>query len=881
MTATDVRQAALSAYSAGLCVCPPKEDGSKAPGTKQLKFGLKMLHTWLVREPTGEVDANGAPVCTTVMPSREQVLAWYGPHTGLGAAMGRASGNVELFDIDERDTYLKLLQTAASTGLGELIDRIRNGYEEETPREDGGWHLLYRCPEVGESMKLASRPAPTATNPTAVKTLIETKGEGGYAILAPSNGRVHPTGGAYRLIHGDFATITEITPEERRSLFELARSFDEMPVKAPYTPGSAAGPADGDRPGDLYNQQVTWGDVLEPHGWVPIYERDGIGYWRRPGKDRGISATTNAKGTDTLIVFSTSTDFETAPGSYDKFGAYALLNHGGDYRAAAKDLSGHGYRVFGTFGTRALGGSEAEWPVRAPLPRLPEVPTMPADLVPESLRPWVRDIAERLCIPLEMVAIPAIVAVSGVAGRTVAIRPARFDDFAAVPNLWGAIVARPGWLKSPAIKQVLAPIYRLVARAQLDYEAESIAVETQRDALDAQLKVLRDELGKTLKEKKDITQITEQIRALKEKVRACAAFERRYVTQDSTVEKLGEMLRENPRGLSLVRDELAGWLATLERQGREGEREFFLEAWAGDQSYTFDRIGRGTIHIPALTLSILGGIQPGKLRRYIEEARTEASGADGLLQRFQLLVWPDSLGPWKRVDRWPDNTAKHEAIRIFEHLDMLDPLSIGAELDPFEKRESASADDEDLSRDWQVLPYLRFAPDAQAVYDAWRDELEQRVRGDTLAPYPAFESHMSKFRSLMPSLALLFHLLDITAGMGAGPVSLSAARRAAAWCEFLEFHARKLYAAELDPGVDGAAALAEKIEDGAVLDGQTVRDIYRNHWSGLSTAEAVQEALRVLEDSGWLLVESVDPPGPGRPSEIIRLHPDFRRPSGG
>ena len=82
------------------------------------------------------------------------------------------------------------------------------------------------------------------------------------------------------------------------------------------------------------------------------------------------------------------------------------------------------------------------------------------------------------------------------------------------------------------------------------------------------------------------------------------------MTSDATVEKLGEILNENPRGLLVLRDELSGWLRTLDRSGREGDREFFLESWNGTGSYTFDRIGRGTVRVGSMTVSLFGGIQP-------------------------------------------------------------------------------------------------------------------------------------------------------------------------------------------------------------------------------------------------------------------------------
>lgn len=69
------------------------------------------------------------------------------------------------------------------------------------------------------------------------------------------------------------------------------------------------------------------------------------------------------------------------------------------------------------------------------------------------------------------------------------------------------------------------------------------------------------------------------------------------MVNDATVEKLGELLNDNPRGLIQVRDELAGWLAPLDQEGREQDRAFWLECWNGTGPYTSDRIGRATARI--------------------------------------------------------------------------------------------------------------------------------------------------------------------------------------------------------------------------------------------------------------------------------------------
>src|SRR5215467_11471463 len=131
-------------------------------------------------------------------------------------------------------------------------------------------------------------------------------------------------------------------------------------------------------------------------------------------------------------------------------------------------------------------------------------------------------------------------------------------------------------------------------------------------------------------------------------------------------------MNENPAGVLAVRDELTGWWSTLDRAGREGERAFCLQAWNGDTGHTIDRIGRGTIHVDACCMSMLGGIQPGRLRSYLVDALKDGPSNDGLIQRFQLLVWPDTDPRWTYVDRPPDSASEAQVARIFSQLVALD-----------------------------------------------------------------------------------------------------------------------------------------------------------------------------------------------------------------
>jgi hypothetical protein len=143
---------------------------------------------------------------------------------------------------------------------------------------------------------------------------------------------------------------------------------------------------------------------------------------------------------------------------------------------------------------------------------------------------------------------------------------------------------------------------------------------------------------------------------------------------------------------------------------------------------------------------------------------------------------------------------------------------------------------------------------------------------------PALESHLAKYRSLMPSLALTFHLIEFVDGSGqGGAVGLRPTLQAAAWCEYLETHAARLYSSAENPAMEGARALLERIRKGDMNDKDSARSVYRKHWAKLSTPEEVNGACAVLEEFGWLRIEAVKTSG--RSTSRLRLHPSLREPS--
>ena len=169
----------------------------------------------------------------------------------------------------------------------------------------------------------------------------------------------------------------------------------------------------------------------------------------------------------------------------------------------------------------------------------------------------------------------------------------------------------------------------------------------------------------------------------------------------------------------------------------------------------------------------------------------------------------------------------------------------------------------------------RFDDDAQALFVEGLIPFENEIRGDEL--HPAMVSHLSKYRKLIPALALVFAMID-TPDSG-GVIHEPELLRALAWGEYLRTHANRLYAAAVTPETTGAAALLAKIKAGLVMDDFKLKDVQQKGWASLATTEDVRKAAAMLVDYDWLqrdVVPSGDAMGRGRPSETFRIHPGLK-----
>jgi putative DNA primase/helicase len=448
--------------------------------------------------------------------------------------------------------------------------------------------------------------------------------------------------------------------------------------------------------------------------------------------------------------------------------------------------------------------------------------------------------------PPDFVAVAAMATLSGAVGRRACIEPKRRDDWRVYATVWALAVGRPGVMKSPALAEALKPLRRLEEEAAQEH-AEALAdYEIAATAAALTAKAAEKEAAKLAK--------SGDRAAVEAALRNAQANEpeppqqRRYTVTNSTVEALAELLRANPSGLLVARDEVSGLLRTMEREGHEEARSFYLQGYDGAAGYTFDRIGRGfNLHVPAVWLSLVGSIQPGPLKSYVHAATRGGGGDDGLLQRFGCMVWPDPSPAWRNIDRYPDTDAKGQA---FETVRALSEFGAGA------------VDDDGLP----VVQVLKFDVLGQEVFDGWRERLEAELRADTL-PAP-IESHLAKYRKLMPTMALLCALADGEAKL----VRERHALQGAAWCDYLRTHAVRVYHAGMVASVDGAKLLLKRLREGKLPDPFTARDVQRKGWVHLGAREDVQGALDMLTDLGHLHPDEKLPPA-GRPSMQYRVNP--------
>lgn len=805
--------------AAGISVIPVARDGSKAPDWTLLPQSLD--------EDTGRLRRTWLPYRGRLATAEEASRWWDRPDPpGIAVICGSASGmGIEQIDFDaEADAIFPAWRDLVEESCPGLVGRL---CVTRTPR---GWHVGYAVDgHVPPNDKLARDPAqPDAKR----RTLIETRGEGGYVVAPGSPPECHPDGKTWTHHSGpELWDAPCLSADEREVLVACARWFDRTPPAAPPQPrpthaGNGNGHAAGLRPGEDYDRRgPDWSEILEPHGWSCVSgSASGERRWRRPGKGLGWSATTGKchgrDHADLLRVFSSNADPFEEGKSYGKFNAVTLLDHAGDHAAAAAALSRLGYgdapaRPATRNGTHAAPHAE---PARPAPPRRERPAREPFPT--RHLPPVVRELAEAAGRALDeepsAVAVHALAATAAAVGNSRALQVKR--SWSEPCCFWTLTVAGSGSRKSPAWAVATAP---LVAMQMDAHEAHEAAVEEWRREREEWKARDKDSRGEEPKAPKPPP------------VR---------VTNDATIEAVGEILRGNPRGVLVSRDELDGWFGSMTRyKGKGGgtDRPHWLElSRAG--ALSIDRLTRerGPLRVRRALASVTGTIQPGVLARGFDREAMDA----GLAARFLMTMPPRRLHRWTEDDvPEPVETAYRDLLVRLDGLplDGRSPYFLG------------------LSREARAL-WVEF-------YDDW-SAVQYHADGAEAACYSKIEGYALRL--------MLWHRVVSEVAEGREPVcsvTPDSAEAGVALARWFAGEAVRVYA--LLSETDDERRTRELVEQVERRGGSvTARELHKNARTRYPSPDAAANALDALASAGYGGWRERTPPGGGRPTREFALH---------
>jgi len=501
------------------------------------------------------------------------------------------------------------------------------------------------------------------------------------------------------------------------------------------------------------------------------------------------------------------------------------------------------------------------WPLPSSLVLSP-VPDFHVDNLPECAWDYVADVQETIRCPLDYPAISVLESLSCVVGAGVAMRPNLKASFSVVPNLWGLVIGGASYKKTPGTMTVFNVIKAFEKEARKKYEKDLKKYEAQMrqykmrlEGLEQIVKVLTKEAEKDDHKKPELERMQQRLDELEEPEKP---KQKRFKVNNVTTKRLIELMNENPRGVFVYRDEMTGLIGTWEDPRNGEDRDFALVAWNGSGEHSDDTISRGNVSAENCCLSLFGGVHPHKMRELVKQ--TIRNGSDGLLARFQMMVYPDRA-KWKRRDEFENVEAKNRFIGVLRELIQTDFVEFGA----------VAVEN--------GRPYFQFTPEAYLLWDEWLDNLHEVKLSGKQESYTLIEEHLAKYPSLMASLAVLIHLADMADLKQQGKphsssVSVGATQKAIALCDYFEEHARRVYSLALE-GIDQiTGAVANGLKTGKITDEFTARDLIRDGYCDPKDRPTLYVTLDRLVSAKWLRLQP--PQGIGRPTIRYQINPRIK-----
>ena len=627
----------------------------------------------------------------------------------IGIACGKVSGQFECLDFDGKngEPIAAIFEQFIATDVVAAIISRNNLPCFTTP--SGGRHIYYRYEgDCDASRALAHWPSK--------KVMIETRGHGSYVA-------VHPSTGYTRISGSDIVKVATITAEERDCLLAVAESLTQYT----RTTGTGGSSAKSDRewpkkfdtstPIGRYNEECEQQakDLLLGTGWKYLYTRkyDKVEYWQRPGKEseRAVSATWGRQRhmfycwTDSMEPFAVNT-------AYTPFDIYMMLVHDGDLKKATAAL----YRRWDDTSAPEL-SSEFLGTPSTPLPPPPVSPPLgapvkpvstdppavcqlseptkvsfPIEVFPQQLQEFIRQMHTNLNFTPDFTSVAAMFAIATMNGNKYKLR---VNEVWVAPTLfWFGVVGDPGTMKSHPISAMIKPIKKI--------DIENKAVHSKlMEEFDAAI------MDKSVKHKPKKPQF------------------RQIMISDVTLEAIHYVHTVNRRGLGYHKDELVGFMNSMNQYKSKGsDEQFWLESF-NNQPYMVNRATKETLSIEDTMINIIGTIQPNILSKISTE--------NGLTDRF-LYTSAEKTIPYMADDKMsPDwfkwwNQVILKANTMFQYLDSQDTVIV--------------------EMDGTATDYLK-------QLDAWLVGMQTSDEHNE-----SLKTYLSKAKTYIPRFALLMAVID-------------------------------------------------------------------------------------------------------------------------
>lgn len=603
-----------------------EKDGLRVEATRLDRAGLNVL-------PAIKAEKRPVGSWQTFQTQRRPVDGAFDRCDALAVVCGAVSGNVEILDFDagaaDFDDWCQRVAELDADAAQALFSCVL-----ETT-QSGGKHLAYRCETpVDGNLKLTTR-----TVDGAAKTTIETRGEGGIVIIAPTAG--------YRVIRGDWAALPVVSSATRKTFLDAARSLSDAPKEPSKTAPSTAPAAprstfSGDSIADELRTNGELQRRLTAKGWRYVETRGDNEHWRRPGKtDDGASATYSlSKGC--FYVFSSNAAPLEPDRAYSPLQVIAALDFNGDEKAAARhylderDATGPvlpdiiveptGTATKTNAATQpatkqaaakvdpverrkeAKRRKEAE---RAQRELDEELDPFPLETLPPTLKNFVETGAEVLGCDAGPLALSALCVAGCLVGRRYSLAVPEVGYDANFPQINVLLVGDSGSGKSPITRRALAPLRKI------DQEAD----ETRPNK----------------------TPLSN------------------YLTTDATPQAFRDLLVENWNegrryGMLFYLEEASQTFDFDKSSKGAGTAYSILISCMGGEAQKTARVNRGQTQASAVCCAILGEIQPGAIRNAFD--RNDQAIEQGFIYRFAWAFVPER--PLSLPERNEARTKRNE-----------------------------------------------------------------------------------------------------------------------------------------------------------------------------------------------------------------------------